>query len=61
MGNLFVAVVEELQTALTIFVIPKSFNTTKIKEDPAIKRGHFLWQRYKSISITAIGSKRYLG
>jgi RsiW-degrading membrane proteinase PrsW (M82 family) len=35
MGNLFVAVVEELQKALTIFVILKSFNTTKIKEDPA--------------------------
>jgi hypothetical protein len=35
MGNLFVGVVEELQTALTIFVILKRFNTTKVKEDPA--------------------------
>ena len=35
MGSLFVAVVEELLTALTIFVILKSFNTIKIKEDPA--------------------------
>ena len=42
MGNLFVAVVEELQTALTIFVILKSFNTTKIKEVMWFKRnGHF--------------------
>jgi len=43
MGNLFVAVVEELQTVLTIFVILKSFDTTKkSKKTPHIKRGHYL-------------------
>jgi hypothetical protein len=43
MGNMFVVVVEGLHTALRIFVILKTFNTTNSMNDPAIFSGiiHF--------------------
>jgi hypothetical protein len=41
MGNMFVAVVEGLHTALRIFVILKTFNTTNSKKTPPYSAGSF--------------------
>ena len=40
MANLFVVVVEELQTALTTFVILKSFKAKQLEMAPHNQRGH---------------------
>jgi hypothetical protein len=43
MGDMFAAVVEGSQTALKIFVILKSFNTTNSKKTPPYSAGSFIF------------------